>query len=114
MPRLNLDTKSLPPKPPAHALPLPAFARISIAVRQLRANNHSPRQVMADRIRFLAFQGAGVGEFASFGRGLEVFWCDSEVCCSGGGEAEGPCVFAVAFEGAVGPFVSVRWVLVVW
>jgi hypothetical protein len=55
-----------------------------------------------------AFQGTSIWEFASFARGLEVFWCDSEVCCSGGGDAEGPCVFAVAFEGAVGPFVSVR------
>jgi hypothetical protein len=108
MPSLDFDTKSLPPKPPTHALPLPAFARISIAVRQLRTNDHPPRQLMADRIRFLAFQGAGVGEFASFARGLEVFWCDSEVCCSCGGDAEGPGVLAAAFEGAVGPFVSVR------
>jgi hypothetical protein len=108
MPSLNFDTKSLSPEPPAHALPLPAFARISIAVRQLRTNNHPPQQVMADRVRFLAFQGTSIWEFASFARGLEVFWCDSEVCCSGGGDAEGPCVFAVAFEGAVGPFVSVR------
>jgi hypothetical protein len=113
MPSLDFDTKSLPAKPPTHALPLPAFARVGIAVRQLRTNNHSPRQVMADRIWFLAFQGAGVWEFASFARGLEVFCCDSEVCCFGRGDAEGPGVFAAAFEGVVGPFVSVRWVLVV-
>ena len=61
MPGLDFDAESLPPKPPSNPLPLPAFARISIAVRQLRAYNRSPRQLVADRLRFLAFQGAGVG-----------------------------------------------------
>lgn len=61
MPSLDFDTEGLPPKPTTHPLPFSAFARIGIAVRQLRTNNHSPRQLVADRIWFLTFQGAGVG-----------------------------------------------------
>jgi hypothetical protein len=60
MPSLDFDAESLPPKPPTDTLPLPALARISIAVRQLRTNNHSPGDLVADRIWFLAFQSAGV------------------------------------------------------
>ena len=112
MPSLDFNTERLPPKPTTHTLPLPAFARISIAVRQLRTDNHSPGHFMADRIWFLAFQSAGVGQFADLGRCLEIFCRDSELCCSGGGDAEVPGVFAAAFEGAVGPFVSAGGMLV--
>jgi hypothetical protein len=107
MPSLDFDTEGLSPKPPTHTLPLSAFARISIAVRQFRTNDHSPGHLVADRIWFLAFQSAGIGQFADLGRCLEVFCCDSEVGCSGRCDTKGPCVFAAAFEGAVGPFVSV-------
>jgi hypothetical protein len=60
MSRLDFDTECLPPKPTTHPLPLPAFARISIAIRKLCTNNHSSGQLVADWIWFLAFQGAGV------------------------------------------------------
>jgi hypothetical protein len=112
MPSLDFDTESLPPEPASHPLPLPAFARIGIAVRQFRTNNYSPWHFMADRIWFLAFQSAGVGQFADLDRCLEIFCRNSELCCSGGGDAEGPGVFAAAFEGAVGPFVSAGGLLV--
>jgi hypothetical protein len=55
MASLDFDAESLPSKPTADPLPLPTLARIGIAVRQLRTNNHSPGHLMADRIWFLAF-----------------------------------------------------------
>jgi uncharacterized caspase-like protein len=60
MASLDFDAESLSPKPTAYTLPFPALARISIAVLQLCTNNHSPRQLVADRIWLLTFQGAGV------------------------------------------------------
>ena len=40
---LDFDAEVLPSKPTAHTLPLPAFAWIGIAVRQLCTYNNSPR-----------------------------------------------------------------------
>lgn len=60
MASLDFDAESLPPKPTAYTLPFPALARISIAILQLSTNDHAPRQLMADRIWLLTFQGAGV------------------------------------------------------